>query len=452
MKSALRGPFLTYTGNPFQDDPASCYRYESDGLIVIDNGRIIHAGAFTADHVPHGVVPDHHPDALILPGFIDAHVHYPQTPMIGAFGKQLLEWLENYVFVIEQRYNDKVFARAIAKLFLREQIRAGVTTPITYCTVHPESVDAYFEEASLLGLRTGAGKVLMDRNAPEALRDSAQSGYDQSKRLAERWHGDGRFFYVVTPRFAPTSTEAQLDLAGALLREIPGLYMQTHLAENTSELQWVAALFPGSHDYLDVYDRHNLVGPRCLFGHAVHLCEREWRRLAQAGATVVHCPTSNLFLGSGLFNLKRALVSANPVRTALGSDLGAGTSFSPLATLNEAYKIAQLNGYALSAHQAFYLATLGSARAIYQDAHIGSIEAGKDADLVVLDPKATPLLAARQEFSESLEEQLFVLMTLGSETAVKATYVAGRKVHERAPTESVMPALPPRVSAAPRRI
>ena len=430
MISALRGPFLTYKSNPFEDDPARCYDYQPDGLILIDHGKISFAGAYLQSRVPAGLMPEHYPDGLIMPGFIDAHVHYPQTPMIGAFGKQLLEWLVNYVFVTEQRYNDKDFARGIARLFLHEQLKAGVTTPVTYCTVHPESVDAYFEEAELLGLRTGAGKVLMDRNAPDGLRDTARSAYDQSKALAMKWHNHGRFFYAMTPRFAPTSTEAQLDLAGALLREIPGLYMQTHLAENRAELRWVAELFPGSLDYLDVYDKHGLVGPRCLFGHAVHLAEREWTRLAEAGATVVHCPTSNLFLGSGLFNLQRALVSANPVRTALGSDIGAGTSFSPLVTLNEAYKIAQLNGYPLSAHHAFYLATLGSARAIYQDQHIGSIEAGKDADLIVLDLKPTPLLAARQSFAKSLEEQLFVVMTLGNAEVIKATYVFGRKQHE----------------------
>ncbi|WP_029313018.1 guanine deaminase [Acidiphilium rubrum] len=431
MVSALRGPFLSYTGNPFEADDPSCFHYESDGLILIDRGRIRSAGAYDPAVLPAGVVPVHYPDHLIIPGFIDAHVHYPQMPMIGAHGRQLLDWLNHYVFETEQRYSDIDFARIVAKAFLRESLRAGVTTPITYCTVHPESVDAYFEEASKLGLRTGAGKVMMDRNAPAGLRDTAQTGYDQSKRLAARWHGHGRLFYAVTPRFAPTSTEAQLELAGTLRREINGLYMQTHLSENRAELAWVADLFPASRDYLDVYDRFGLVGRRCLFGHAIHLSEREWARLAEAEATVVHCPTSNLFLGSGLFNLKRALVSANPVRTALGSDLGAGTNFSPLATLAEAYKIAQLRGDALSPHQAFYLATLGSARAIDQAEHIGRIAPGQDADLVVLDPKATPLLAARHGFVTSLEELLFVLMTLGSDRVVRATYVAGYKRHDR---------------------
>lgn len=431
MATAIRGAFLSYTGNPFKDDAESTYRHETDGLIVVDAGKIVYAGAWDASRVPAAVTPEHHRDGLIVPGFVDAHVHYPQTPMVGAYGKQLLDWLNKYTFVTEQRYHDKDFARRIAKIFLREQLRAGVTTPVTYATVHSESVDAYFEEAEALGLRTGTGKVLMDRNAPQALLDTAQTGYDQSKALAARWHGRGRLFYVVTPRFAPTSTPQQLEAAGALYKEIPGVYMQTHLSENQNEVQWVAELFPDGKNYLDVYDRYGLVGPRALFGHAVHLVEAEWKRLAESGATVVHCPTSNLFLGSGLFNLERALVSSNPVRTALGSDVGGGTSLSPLITLNEAYKIAQLRGFPLSAHQAFYLATLGSARAIYQDAHIGSIEAGKDADLAVLDFAATPLLAERQSYAQTLEEQLFVLMTLGDDRAIKATYIAGRKVHAR---------------------
>lgn len=434
MIKAIRAPFLSYTGNPFVAPAADCHRYESDGLILVENGVISHAGPFSASLVPPGVTVEHFENALVMSGFIDAHVHYPQTPMIGAFGKQLLEWLNAYVFPTELRYADAEFASHIAHVFLRAELRAGVTTPVTYCTVHPQSVDAYFQLAAKLGLRTGAGKVLMDRNAPGGLLDTAQTGYDQSNALIETWHGRDRLFYAVTPRFAPTSTEAQLEAAGALVASRPDLYMQTHLAENLAELDWVAQLFPWARDYLDVYDRYGLVGPRSLFGHAVHLGEREWCRLAEAGAAVVHCPTSNFFLGSGGFNLERALLASNPVRTALGSDVGGGTSFSPLVTLNEAYKTAQARGLALGAHRAFYLATLGSARAIYQDRHIGSIEPGKDADLVVLDLAATPLLAERMKYAGSLEEQLFVLMTLGNETVVQSTYVVGTKVYERGET------------------
>ena len=428
---AIRAPLLSYDDNPFKADPAACVRHESDGLILVANGRIDYVGPFAADRVPANVALHEYRDALLMPGFIDAHVHYAQTPMIGAYGKQLLDWLEAYVFPVEQRYADTGFARSMARLFFAQELAAGVTTTLSYCTVHPGSVDAYFEEAARLGLRAGAGKVLMDRNAPAALRDTAQQGYDDSKRLMERWHGHERLFYAVTPRFAPTSTPAQLEAAGALLREHPGIYMQTHLAENLAELGWVRELFPDSRDYLDVYDRHGLVGPRSLFGHAIHLSSREWDRLAEAGAAVVHCPTSNLFLGSGLFDLRRALIASNPVRTALGSDVGAGTSFSPLATLNEAYKVAALNGEALSAHRAFYLATLGSARALYMEDRIGRLAPGYEADFAVLDLAATPLLRERLRFADSLEETLFVLMTLGDSGCVRATYAAGRMVHDR---------------------
>lgn len=430
---AIRAPLLSYAGNPFVEDPASCVRYESDGLILVNGGVIRHVGAFAPGHIPAGAALHVYRDALLLPGFIDAHVHFAQTMMMGAFGKQLLDWLQTYVFPAEARCAEPAFAAAMARLFFAEELAAGVTTTLSYATVHPASVDAYFEEAARLGLRAGGGKVLMDRNAPDALLDTAQQGYDESRELIARWHGHGRLFYAVTPRFAPTSTPAQLEAAGALVAETPGVFMQTHLAETLAEVEWVHRLFPEALDYLDVYDRAGLVGPRSLFGHAIHLAPREWGRLAEAGAAVVHCPTSNLFLGSGLFDLRRALVAANPVRTGLGSDVGAGTSFSPLATLNEAYKVAALRGEALSAHRAFYLATLGSARALYQDDVIGRLAPGYDADFVVLDLGATPLLRERMRFTETLEEALFVLMTLAGRRCVRATYSAGSLLYERAP-------------------
>lgn len=429
---AIRAPLLSYEGNPFADDPARCARYESDGLIVVESGRIRRVGPFASEHVPAGAVLHVYRDALLLPGFIDAHVHFAQTMMIGAYGKQLLDWLQAYVFPAEERCGDPAFAAAMARLFFAEELACGVTTTLSYATVHPASVDAYFEEAARLGLRAGTGKVLMDRNAPETLRDTAQQGYDESRELIARWHGKGRLFYAITPRFAPTSTPAQLKAAGALFADTPGIYLQTHLAENLAELEWVHRLFPEAVDYLDVYDRAGLVGPRSLFGHAIHLAPREWNRLAQTGAAIVHCPTSNLFLGSGLFDLRRALVAANPVRTALGSDVGAGTSFSPLATLNEAYKVAALRGDPLSAYRAFYLATLGSARALYLDDVIGRLAPGYDADFVVLDLAATTLLRERMRFVETLEEVLFVLMTLAERRCVRATYSGGRLLYERA--------------------
>ena len=431
VQLAIRAPLLSYDGNPFDADPATCVRHESDGLVLVADGRITYAGPFASDRVPVDTELHEYRDALLMPGFIDAHVHYVQTPVIGGCGKQLLEWLEAYVFPIEQRYTDVEFSRGMARLFFAQELAAGVTTTVSYCTVQAGSVDAYFEEAARLGLRAGAGKVLMDRNAPAMLCDTAQSGYDESKRLIARWHGRDRLFYAVTPRFAPTSTPAQLEAAGALFTESDGLYMQTHLAESLAEVDWVRELFPDSRDYLDVYDRAGLVGSRSLFGHAVHLSPREWNRLAEAGAAVVHCPTSNLFLGAGLFDLRRALVAGNPLRTALGSDIGAGTNFSPLVTLNEAYKVAALRGETLSAHGAFYLATLGSARALYMDDRIGRLTPGHEADFAVLDLSANALLRERLRFADSLEEVLFVLMALGDSSCIRATYVAGRLVHDR---------------------
>lgn len=431
VQLAIRAPLLSYGGNPFDADPATCVRHESDGLVLVADGRITYAGPFTSDRVPADTELHEYREALLMPGFIDAHVHYVQTPVIGGSGKPLLEWLESYVFPIEQRYADVDFSREMARLFFAQELAAGVTTTVSYCTVHAGSVDAYFEEAARLGLRAGAGKVLMDRNAPAMLCDTAQSGYDESKRLIARWHGHDRLFYAVTPRFAPTSTPAQLEAAGALFAETDGVFMQTHLAESLAEVAWVRELFPDRQDYLDVYDRAGLVGSRCLFGHAIHLSPREWDRLAEAGAAVVHCPTSNLFLGSGLFDLRRALVAGNPVRTALGSDIGAGTNFSPLVTLNEAYKVAALRGETLSAHRAFYLATLGSACALYMDDRIGRLAPGHEADFAVLDLAANTLLRERLRFADSLEEVLFVLMALGDSSCIRATYVAGRLIHDR---------------------
>lgn len=428
---AIRAPLLSYNCNPLDADPTGCVHHETDGLVLVADGRITYAGPFASSRIPAGTNLHEYRDALLMPGFIDAHVHYVQTPVIGSSGKDLLEWLQTYVFPIEQRYADLDFSRQVARLFFAQELAAGVTTTLSYCTVHPGSVDAYFEEAARIGLRAGAGKVLMDRNAPAMLCDTAQRGYDESKQLISRWHGRDRLFYAVTPRFAPTSTPAQLEAAGALFAETDGIYMQTHLSESLAEADWVRELFPDSADYLDVYDRAGLVSSRCLFGHAIHLSLREWTRLSEAGAAVVHCPTSNLFLGSGLFDMRSALVAANPVRTALGSDIGAGTSFSPLVTLNEAYKVAAFRGETLSAHSAFYLATLGSARALYMDDRIGRLMPGHEADFVVLDLSASLSLRERLRFADSLEEVLFILMALGDDRCIRATYVAGRRVHDR---------------------
>ncbi len=432
--TALRGTVLTLRDNPFSAPPADCLTHIPDGLVVINDGKISAVGPFSelAATLPAGVVPEDHSGRLILPGFFDAHVHYPQLQVIGAFGTQLLEWLTKYTFPAEQQFADPLHAAAVAKLFLRELLKAGTTTAMVYCTVHPQSVDAFFAESERFNTRMIAGKVLMDRNAPAALLDTAQRGYDESATLIGRWHNTGRLLYCVTPRFAPTSTEAQLDAAGALLKTRDDLFLQTHVSENTAEVAWVKELFPARSGYLDVYAHAGLVGRRSMFGHAIHLSEEEFCTCHQTGAALAHCPTSNLFLGSGLFRVFEATDPKRPVHVALGTDVAGGTSLSQLQSLNEAYKVAAMAGHKLDAIQSFWMATLGGAVALDLDDRIGRIAPGMEADLTVLDPKSTPLMAFRTDHCDSIEDLLFVLMTLGDDRTVAATYVAGVPVYDRA--------------------
>ena len=431
---AIRGPVLTYTGDPFKSSLQDTMVYESDAIVAMADGRVTHFGPASRvqPQLPPGTpVKNYGTDALISAGFIDSHVHFPQTPMIAAYGEQLLDWLNKYTFPTEQRYADKEFARSVAKVFLGESLKNGITTGCIYCTVYPQSVDALFEEAEKLGMRIAAGKVLMNRNAPDKLLDTTKSGYDDSKALIKKWHNHDRLMYAITPRFAPTSTGDQLESAGALWKEHPDCFMQTHVSENKGEVAWVKELFPEREGYLDVYDHYALCGRRAVFGHGIHLTDEEMQRMHVTGSAISHCPTSNFFLGSGYFNVARAMKKERPVRVGLGTDLGAGTSFSILATLNEAYKAAQLNSYALSAGHAYYLATRGTANAMYLDDKIGSIAPGMEADIVVLDMKSTPIIEYRMQFAKDFEEALFIQMTLGDDRAVQATYVAGNLVYSR---------------------
>lgn len=431
---AIRGPALTFAGDPFERGVGETMRYESDAIIVIEDGRIARFGPASRIRrlLPRGTtVEDYGADSLIMAGFIDCHVHFPQIEIIGAGGEQLLDWLEKYTFAAEQRFDDPEYAREVARVFLDESLRNGVTTSAVFCTVHAPSVDAFFEEALARGLRTIAGKVLMDRNAPTRLLDTARTGYDQSKALIERWHGRDRLLYAITPRFAVTSSPAQLRAAGALKAEHPDCFVQSHVSESRREVEWIGELHPERSDYVDVYDHYGLLGQRAIFGHGIWLSERELRRCHDTGTAIAHCPTSNFFLGSGCLDLRKILEPARPVRVGLATDLGAGTSFSLLQTMSEAYKAAQLHGYALGAAHAFYLATRGGARALYLDDAIGSLAPGMEADLVVLDLKSTPLIEYRMRHAADIEEALFVQMTLGDDRAVRATYAAGRRVYAR---------------------
>lgn len=432
----LRGAALTFVADPFQVGREAAMRYESDALLVLDHGKITAFGAYAdiKPTLPAETAITTYGDALMLPGFIDTHVHYPQTQIIGAYGKQLIDWLNRYTFVAEQQFVDSEHAARVARFFLDECLRVGTTTAMVYGTVHAHSVDVFFAEAARRNLRMIAGKVMMDRHAPEALLDTAQTGYDASKTLLQKWHGKGRLGYAVTPRFAPTSSPAQLEAAGALWREFPGTHMQTHISENHDEVAWVKELFPASKHYLDVYDRFGLVGARAVFGHGIHLEEDEWARLNEANASVAHCPTSNEFLGSGLFSFDNAKRPSRPVRVGLGTDIGAGTSLSALRTMGEAYKIGELSGRSLTAADAYYLATRGAAEAMHLEDKIGSLAPGMEADLVVLNLKSTPLIEFRMQFCNSIDEVLAVQMTMADDRATRATYIAGEIAYEGAHT------------------
>lgn len=430
---ALRAASLTFTADPFEVGVERALRYESDAIVLIEDGRITRHGPAgeLVPQLPAGTVVTSYANAVIMPGFLDAHVHYPQTQIIGAYGEHLLDWLSKYAFPAEEAFRDPGHARDVARVYLRENLRNGITTAMVYGTVFPQSVDVLFEESERLGLRTIAGKVLMDRNAPPALLDTAQQGYDDSKALIGRWHGHARSLYAITPRFAATSSAEQLTLAGALRKEHPGCFVQTHISEQMGEIAWVKQLFPGRTGYADVYDHFGLLGRGVVLGHGVHLTEAELQRLHGTGTAIAHCATSNLFLGSGLFDLRNTKAARRPVHVAIGTDIGAGTTFSILQVLNETYKVAHLKDYPLSAAHAFYLATRGSAAALGLDKRIGSLAPGMEADLVVLDFHATPLLRFRMKHARDEMEALFLLMTLGDDRAVRATWVNGALAHDR---------------------
>jgi len=430
---ALRGAALTFIADPFEVGPAAL-RYESDAVVAMASGRISAFGP--ASQVLPGLVPGTPvsaigPDRLILPGFIDCHVHYPQTQIIGAHGEQLMDWLQKYTFVAEQQFASPGHSREVARVFLDECLRVGTTSAAVYGTVHPQSVEAFFEESHARNLRMIAGKALMDRNAPAALTDTAQRGYDESKALIARWHGRGRQLYAVTPRFAASSSPEQMEMAGQLWAEHPGTYLQSHVAENRAEVEWIRELYPERRNYLDVYDHYQQLGPRAIYGHGIWLDESELQRMHDTGTALAHCPTSNQFLGSGLLRLTNVMRRERPVRVGLATDVGAGTSLSQLQTLDAACTTAQLHGDRLSAPEAWYLATRGAARALYLEDTIGSLAPGLEADLLVLDLKSTPLIEFRMRHCASLEEALFVQMTLGDDRAIESVYVAGRRVHQR---------------------
>lgn len=426
---AIRASFFDITRtveNPQQLPDAA--RHIEDGLLLLNAGEIV--GLYEWQQGQHLLQPGNgaldYRGRLIVPGFVDTHIHYPQTEMIGAFGEQLLEWLNQYTFPVESQYHCPQHSARMSAFFLQQLLSNGTTTALVFGTVHPESVDALFTAASALEMRLIAGKVMMDRNAPQSLTETPEQSYQQTKELIERWHNHGRLSYALTPRFAPTSSPQLLSKVQQLRAEYPDTWLHTHLSENPQEVEWVKELFPQHNGYLDVYHQYQLTGKRSLFAHCLHLDDGEWDCLHATDSAVAFCPTSNLFLGSGLFNLQTCWHKG--VKMGIGTDVGAGTTFNMLQTLGEAYKVGQLQRYRLSACEAFYHATLGGAKALDLDQKIGNFMPGKEADFVVLDPAVSPLQQMRHANSRDIWEKLFVLMTLGDDRNIAATWVNGRCV------------------------
>ncbi len=432
MKTAIRADILHFLRDPSIKEASESFEYYEDGLMLIENGYVTQLGK--ADELLKSLNNEYefidYSGKLIVPGFIDTHIHYVQTDIIASYGARLLEWLEKYTFPAERQFEDAEHAEKISRFFIRELLRNGTTSALILGSVHKQSVDAIFQAAADKKMRMIAGKVMMDRNCPDYLRDTPESSYDDSKALIEQWHNHERLLYAVTPRFAPTSTEAQLKMAGKLVEEHPDVFMHTHVAENKEEVSWVTDLFPDSRSYLDVYDNYGLLRKRSVMAHSIWLNEEDRMRMAETGSAIAHCPTCNLFIGSGLFDINEA--RERGIRVGMGSDVGGGTTFNMLQVLNEAYKVAQLKQYNLPVMRAFYFATLGGAEALYIDEKVGNFQKGKEADLLVLDYAATPLIERRMLVAETLQEKLFTLMMLGDDRVIEHTYIMGNKVYSKA--------------------
>jgi guanine deaminase len=424
MNQVLFGQTLSYGATPHE------VHHESDGAIVINDQRIAWAGKRNALPKQYNSLPaQHFGNNIITAGFIDPHLHFPQYRMLAAPGKDLLDWLSRYTFPEEARYADDTYAEAKAEIFLDRLIQHGTTSAMAFCSVHKGCADALFSAAQNRNMALITGKTMMDRNAIPEVHDTPETSAIDTEELFRRWHGKSRLRYAITPRFAITSSDAQLRIAGELLASLKGAMMQTHISESPGEISYVAKLFPKAKDYTDVYDSFGLLGERSCFAHGIHLSNRERARLAETKSAIFHCPTSNSFIGSGIMNMPETRKAK--LRFGLATDVGGGTSYSMLTTMGEAYKLQMLNGYKPSAHELFRMATRGNAELLQLDNEIGSLEKGKWADVIVLDPEATPVLKSRNELSQSIEDQLFAVAILGDDRAIRATYVAGKKQHDR---------------------
>lgn len=425
---AIRASILHFpnsTTSPEQD-----FEYFADGILVIEGERIKAIGSHSdiTMEFPSLSVQDHS-GKLLIPGLIDTHLHFPQTEMIASYGEQLLEWLQNYTFPTERKFADPEYAEFIAGKFLNQLWSNGTTTALAYATVHQCSAESLFSAAYDKNMQLITGKVCMDRNSPEWLSDTAESAQKESAQLIEKWHNKGRLKYAITPRFAPTSTPAQLTALGELVKSYDDVYVQTHLSENKDEIEWVKALYPDSRDYLHVYEQYGLVNERTVFGHCIHLEEHTWEQLGAHQSIIAFCPRSNLFLGSGLFDIEQAERYKVPI--TLASDVGAGDSFNMLRTQGEAYKVCQLQSITLHPYKGLYMMTQGSASALGLP-DIGNLNPGTMADFVLLNPSFNELSELRmQSRVNTPQDTLFALSMLGDERSIQSTWIAGKPVYQQ---------------------
>jgi len=424
MTEGFRGKLFYFDKSASPKNLTNNYHYYNDGLLVVKNGLIEDAGDYATVLKKHtGLQVTKYTDCIIMPGFVDAHVHSVQTKAVASYGKELLEWLDNYIFPQERRFDNLDYARLNTRFFVDQLIRNGTTTAMIYPSVHKSSSDALFAIAAEKNMRLICGNTWMDRNAPDYLLRQPQASYDDSVELIGKWHNQKRLKFAVTPRYAITSSPQGLELAAKLFHQYDDLYLQTHISENAKEIELVEKMYGNRRNYLDVYDHFGLLSERTFLGHGIHLEAQELERIAQTGASIVHCPSSNLFLGSGLFDMQ--LMNLKQISIAIGSDVGAGTSFSMLQTLGDAYKVSALRKSPVNALLAFYLITLGAARALNLEDKIGNFDPGMEADFVVIDPQDNPLLSYRIDETDDLEETLFALMVLGDDRIIKETFILG---------------------------
>jgi guanine deaminase len=423
---AYRGSILHFLRRPESISDTDSFQFIEDGLLIIESGKISKIDEFTiaSKTLSKDIIIVDYSGYILFPGFIDTHIHFPQLEMIASYGEHLLEWLENYVFPTEKKYENKNYALKQAHFFVHELLRNGTTTAAAYSSVHKTSADMLFEVANEIDMCLITGKVMMDRNAPDYLLDTPESAYEDSKDLITKWHGKNRLKYAITPRFAPTSTEAQLEVAKTLKEEFPESYLQTHLSENKNELNWIKELYPWSIDYTDVYEKFDLLGDKSIFGHCIHLTDRAFSVIDESRSIVSWCPSSNFFLGSGFFNIKKAM--QHDLNLSIGTDVGGGNRIFMLQVLNEAYKVASLSNIKLSPLHSLYYSTLGNAKALKLDKNIGNFNIGKDADFIVLDPANTPIMKERIKHSKTFADKLFSLQMLGDNRTIKATYIYGK--------------------------